>query len=87
MPLAQWLNEWMTTLLQASKRAGSTKTMHAAYARVWIIPVLADVRLDQMNPARARVPLLVPSDLDEGGESLQDSAIPTAATHLLWSCR
>lgn len=47
--VAQWLDEWVTTFLQASDRAESTKTMHAAYARVWINPVLGDVRLDQLN--------------------------------------
>lgn len=47
--LAQWLDEWVTTFLRASDRAESTKTMHAGYARVWIIPVLGDVRLDQLN--------------------------------------
>lgn len=47
--LAQWLDEWVTTFLQASDRAESTKTMHAGYARVWIIPILGDVRLDQLN--------------------------------------
>jgi integrase len=39
----------MTTFLPASDRADSTKTMHAGYARVWIIPVLGDVRLHQLN--------------------------------------
>lgn len=47
--LKQWLDEWVTTFLQASDRAASTKTMHAAYARVWIVPVLGDVRLDHLN--------------------------------------
>lgn len=47
--VAQWLAEWTTTFLQASDRAASTKTMHAGYASVWIIPTLGDVRLDQLN--------------------------------------
>ncbi|MGY2702552.1 tyrosine-type recombinase/integrase [Nocardioides sp. HB32] len=47
--VAQWLAEWTGTFLQASDRAQSTKTMHAGYVRVWIIPVLGDVRLDQLN--------------------------------------
>ncbi len=47
--LSQWLDEWVTTFLRASDRAESTKTMHAGYVRVWIIPVLGDIRLDQLN--------------------------------------
>lgn len=39
----------MTTFLQASDRADFPKAMQATYVRVRIVPILGDVRLDQLN--------------------------------------
>ena len=49
--LADWLAEWERTFLEASNRVRSTKTMHAGYCRVWIIPTLGQVRLDRLTVA------------------------------------
>lgn len=51
--VAQWLEHWRDTTLQASDRAQATKAMYANMATQLLLPSLGDVRLAAFTPSQA----------------------------------
>jgi hypothetical protein len=74
----------VTTFLQVSDRAEPTKTMHVAHARAWIIPVLGDARLDQLNVNDVHQ-LMLTMNADAKSEALAATVTPPCGSP--WTTR